>query len=82
MDTIPNEKAVEGVNKLLLAPLYLVYDILTALLPGILFCVLILGKGVHAPAAALGSSLVGYKTKVFLGAVVSYLVGRFFRLPI
>ncbi len=82
MEIATHEKAAEGVSKLLLAPFYLVYDILTGLLPGMLFSVLLVGKGIHGPAALMGSTLFGYKTKVFLGLILSYLLGRFFRTPI
>ena|ERR1700690_96155 len=76
-----HDKVAEGVSKLLLAPMYLVYDILTGLLPGILFGVLIAAKGLHAPTAALSSVLLGYKTKIILGLLLSYIVGRLFRTP-
>ena len=77
-----HEKIAEGVSKLLLAPMYLVYDILTALLPGILFGVLLIAKHLHAPTEALSSPLLGYKIKIFLGLLVSYIIGRVFRTPI
>ena len=38
------EKAVDAVNKILLAPMYLIYDLTTALLPGVLFFALMLAK--------------------------------------
>src|SRR5260370_14313826 len=77
-----HEKAAEGLSKLLLAPMYLVYDILTALLPGILFNVLLIAKRLHAPTEALSSPLLGYKIKISLGLLLSYMIGRFFRTPV
>jgi hypothetical protein len=62
--------------------MYLVYDLLTALLPGILFSVLLIAKHLHAPTEALSSPLLGYKIKISLGLLVSYIIGRVFRTPI
>src|SRR6266851_7233354 len=82
LDIAAPEKTTESLGKILLAPLYLIYDLSTAALPGLLFCVLLIVKGTPAPAAAMGNMLFGYKTKVFLGLVLSYMIGRAFRLPI
>lgn len=79
MDT---EKAAEGVNKFLFAPMYLVYDIFTALVPGVLFSVLLFIKQIYGPFALLNSAALGYKTKICLGLLLSYIVGRFFRIPV
>jgi hypothetical protein len=79
MEMPDHGKAAEGFNKLLLAPTYLVYEILTALVPGVLFCTLLIGKGFNAPTAVLSTTLLGYKTKILLGLVISYFTGRFFR---
>jgi hypothetical protein len=82
LDLTTHEKTAEGIGKVLLAPLYLIYDLATALLPGLLFSILLIAKGTHGPVAAMGSTLFGYKTKVVLGLLLSYIIGRSFRIPI
>ena len=59
------EKAVDAVNKILLAPMYLIYDLTTALLPGVLFFALMLAKHLELPTLALSSTLLGYRVKSY-----------------
>jgi hypothetical protein len=75
------EKALDAANRVLLAPMYLIYDLTTALLPGILFIVLLFLKHVQLPSQAFSSTLFGYKTKVTIALLISYMLGRCFRAP-
>ncbi|MBI4166810.1 MAG: hypothetical protein HY508_13875 [Acidobacteria bacterium] len=76
------EKSAEGSQKLLLAPFYLVTEIFGALIPGILFALLLVGKGNALAINGLGSDLIGYKTKIVAGLIVCYIVGTILRIPI
>ena len=70
-ETVPlagplKEHAKEGVERLLLAPVFLIYEIVAVLFPGVLFIILLLVKGNHTVVAALQSPLLGYLAgKVF-----------------
>ncbi|HXR33494.1 MAG TPA: hypothetical protein VN830_07290 [Verrucomicrobiae bacterium] len=75
------ERAKEGVDRLLLAPVYLLYEIVAVLFPGVLFIVLLLLKGNHSVVAALQSPLLGYKTKMFVALLLGYLAGKVFSSP-
>jgi hypothetical protein len=76
------EKAIESAHKFLLAPMYLIYDLATALLPGVLFSVLILVKHIELPSHLFASATFGYKTKIAVALFISYIIGRCFRTPI
>ncbi len=85
-ETVPlagplKEHAKEGVEKLLLAPVFLIYEIVAVLFPGVLFLILLLAKGNHSVVAALQTPLLGYKTKLFVALVLGYLVGKVFSIP-
>jgi len=85
-ETIPlegplKEHAKEGVERLLLAPVFLIYEIVAVLFPGVLFLILLLAKGNHSVVAALQASLLGYKTKLFVALVLGYLAGKVFSIP-
>jgi hypothetical protein len=75
------ERAKEGVDRLLLAPVYLVYEIVAVLFPGVIFLLLLLVKGNHAVVAALQSPLLGYKTKLCIALLIGYLAGKVFSIP-
>src|ERR1700694_214465 len=85
-ETIPfagplKERAKEGFDRLLLAPVFLIYEIVAVLFPGILFVILLLAKDNHSIVSAFQSNLLGYKTKIFVVLVFSYLVGKLFIIP-
>jgi hypothetical protein len=85
-ETVPltgplKERAKEGVERLLLAPVFLIYEIIAVLFPGILFIILLVVKGNHGVVSALQSPLVGYKTKLFVAVLLGYLAGKVFSIP-
>jgi hypothetical protein len=85
-ETVPlagplKERAKEGVERLLLAPVFLIYEIVAVLFPGVLFIILLLVKGNHSVVSALQSPLLGYKTKLCVALVLGYLVGNVFSTP-
>ena len=85
-ETVPlagplKEHAKEGVERLLLAPVFLIYEIVAVLLPGVLFIILLLAKGNHSVVAALQTPLLGYKTKLCVALVLGYLAGKVFSIP-
>jgi hypothetical protein len=65
------------VNRLLLGPLSLAADLYGAVIPGCVFLILICIKK-HWVSQVLTYPLVGYKTKVVLGLLASYIVGKVF----
>ena len=74
-------QAKEGVERLLLAPVFLLYEIVAVLCPGVLFIVLLLAKGNHSVITAFQSSLFGYKTKIAIGLLLGYVIGKTFNIP-
>ncbi|HMI52825.1 MAG TPA: hypothetical protein VK525_15040 [Candidatus Saccharimonadales bacterium] len=74
-----HEKVAEQASRVLLAPMYLIYDLTTGLLPGLLFVTLIFIKHSHIPFELLSNPVLGYKVRIGLGMFVSYIVGRVFR---
>jgi len=75
------ERAKEGVERLLLAPVFLMYELVAVLFPGILFIILLFLKGNHSVVSAFQSSLVGYKTKLVVVTILGYLIGKVFAIP-
>jgi hypothetical protein len=73
--------AKEGVERLLLAPVYLIYEIVAVLLPGVLFIILLLAKGNHSVISAFQNPILGYKTKICIAIVLAYLAGKVFSGP-
>jgi hypothetical protein len=73
--------ARQGVDRLLLAPVFLLYEIVSVLIPGLLFVVLLFVKGNHSLVAAMQSQLLGYKTKLSIAALFAYVAGKVFNLP-
>jgi hypothetical protein len=64
-------------RQLLLAPMYLLYEVYAALIPGILFLLLFLLKGSRFIASAvLATAMLGYKTKIVLALVVAFVIGK------
>ena len=51
LESLP-EGAKQGVERLLLAPVYLIYEIVAVLFPGVLFLILLLAKGNHSVVSA------------------------------
>ncbi|MGC2464494.1 MAG: hypothetical protein WA517_04805 [Candidatus Acidiferrum sp.] len=85
-DTIPfadsaKAQAKEGIERLLLAPVFLVHEIVAILFPGVLFIVILLAKGNHNVLSAFQNPLLGYKTKLCISLVVGYLIGKVFSIP-
>jgi hypothetical protein len=73
--------AKEGVERLLLAPVYLIYEIVAVLFPGVLFIILLLAKGNHSVISAFQNPILGYKTKICIAVVIAYLAGKVFSGP-
>jgi hypothetical protein len=73
--------AKEGVERLLLAPVYLIYEIVAVLFPGVLFIILLLAKGNHSVISAFQNPILGYKTKICIAIVLGYLAGKVFSTP-
>jgi hypothetical protein len=71
-----------GVHKLLLGPLFLYDDLMSALIPGAVFLLLLLAKKVAAAQGVLALPYLGYKTKIVAGLLLAYVVGKVFQLPV
>jgi hypothetical protein len=75
------KKTLSGVDRLLLAPGYFVFEIMAILLPGVVFLALLVLKGEYYALLMLNSAALGYKTKLALGLVFSYLIGKILETP-
>jgi hypothetical protein len=75
------KKALSGVDRLLLAPGFFVFEILAVLIPGTVFSVLLVLKGEYHAQLTLNSVVFGYKTKIALGLMFSYVVGKVLETP-
>jgi len=53
-----------------------------ALVPGVLFVLLLVVKHVPEATAAIGTTVIGYRTKIACGLLISFVVGRLFFLPV
>ncbi|MBZ5596940.1 MAG: hypothetical protein LAN83_01345 [Acidobacteriia bacterium] len=71
----------EGLRGLLLGPLVLLAELVGALIPGVLFLILLIVKRVPEATAAIGTTFIGYRTKIACGLVISFLIGRLFLIP-
>jgi hypothetical protein len=74
-------QAKEGFERLLLAPVFLVYEIVAVLFPGVLFILILIAKGNHSVISAFQNPLLGYKTKLAASLIVGYLIGKIFCIP-
>jgi hypothetical protein len=68
-------------HQLLLTPLHLLLDIQGVMIPGISFLLLLAFKGNSTIQAIWWHSPFGYKTKVALFLLLSYVVGKLIFLP-
>src|SRR5579864_177384 len=71
----------DGFHKFLLGPFYLYDDLTSAAIPGIVFFLLLLTKKVEAVHSMLAAPYLGYKTKIVVGFLMSYVTGKVFQLP-
>lgn len=75
------KSAREGLDRLLLAPVFLIHEIFAVFVPGVLFILLLLFKRNHAIVTALQSDLLGYRTKLAISVLFGYVVGKVFNIP-
>jgi hypothetical protein len=71
----------EGFERLLFAPTFLIAEVFSILLPGVLFILLLLAKSNHAVVAAFQTNLLGYKTRIIVALISAYLLGTVFAIP-
>jgi hypothetical protein len=71
----------EGFDRLLLAPVFLIHEIIAIVVPGILFIVLLFFKGNSCVVSELHFDFLGYKTRLFIGLILCYVVGKMFAIP-
>lgn len=72
----------EGIRNLLLGPMTLLGELMGALVPGVLFLLLLIAKRVPAAASAVAWDGFGYKTKVACGLLIAFVVGKVFYIPL
>jgi hypothetical protein len=75
------KKELGGFDRLLLAPGYFVFEIFAVLVPGALFSALLVLKGEYHAQIMLNSVAFGYKTKIALGLMFSYVIGKVLETP-
>jgi hypothetical protein len=85
-DNIPladpiKERVKQGFERLLLAPVFLIYEIVAVLFPGVLFIILLLAKNNHSVISAFQNPILGYKTKICIAIALGYLAGKVFSIP-
>src|SRR5579859_4620739 len=73
--------AVGGASKILLAPVFLLFEITVALLPGMTLAVLITIKRNQEFVSTFDHLPFGYKTKIAVGLLMCFVVGRVLCLP-
>jgi|HubBroStandDraft_4_1064222.scaffolds.fasta_scaffold900915_1 hypothetical protein len=72
----------KGINQLLLSPLYLFDQLLSTVIPGALFMLLLALKGNATVRILWYQSPLGYKTKIAAFTVLSFVVGHVVKLPL
>lgn len=70
-----------GLSQLLFAPVFLVGEILGVLLPGLLFCLILLLKGHRTTFAPFDLTFLGYRTKLFAFLLIAYVIGKILTAP-
>jgi hypothetical protein len=73
--------AVGGASKLLLAPVFLLFELTASLLPGMILAVLVALKRNQEFVRAFDHMPFGYKTKIAVGLVLCFVVGRVLGIP-
>lgn len=71
----------EGLDRLLLAPVYLIHEIFAALVPGVVFVGLLLINGNRVATSLFQNSLLGYRTRLLLALVLAYIFGKISVIP-
>jgi len=79
---MPDDLKPEGLRGLLLGPLVLLTELVGALIPGVLFVLLLIVKHVPEATAAIGTTVIGYRTKIACGLLISFVIGRLFYIPV
>src|SRR5450759_602229 len=72
----------DRIRGLLLGPLVLLTELVGALIPGVVFVLLLIAKRVPEATAAIGTTFFGYGTKIACGLVISFVIGRLFYIPV
>jgi hypothetical protein len=57
-------------------------ELVGALIPGVLFVLLLIVKHVPEATAAIGTTVIGYRTKIACGLLISFVIGRLFYIPV
>jgi hypothetical protein len=72
----------KGVHQLLLSPLFLLYELIAIVIPGLVLLALLGLKGNKLLYDAWVSPHFGYKTKITMFLVLGYIIGSILRAPI
>lgn len=72
----------EGIRTLLLGPMILLGELMGALIPGVIFVLLLIVKRVPEAMSAINCGFIGYKTKIVCGVLISFVVGKLFFIPV
>ena len=71
------------VRQLLLSPMYLLHHFTTAMVPGVLAVfVLMMKQSLLVSAALSATGMLGYKTRIVLGLLVAFVLGKIIQAAI
>ena len=79
-DNIPG-KVSDGLDRLLFGPVYLVAEVISSVLPGLLFYLLLLLNKNQLALSLFHLDFIGYRTKLLLVVFVAYMIGKAFGIP-
>ncbi len=79
-ENIPG-KVSDGLDRLLFGPVYLVAEVISSVLPGLLFYLLLLLNKNQLAVSLFHVDFIGYRTKLLLLIFIAYMVGKAFGIP-
>ncbi len=79
-ENIPG-KVTDGLDRLLFGPVYLVAEVISSVLPGLLFYLLLLLNKNQLVVSLFHLDFIGYRTKLLLAVFIAYMIGKAFGIP-
>jgi len=79
-ENIPG-KVSDGLDRLLFGPVYLVAEVISSVLPGLLFYLLLLLNKNQLVVSLFHLDFIGYRTKLLLVVFIAYMIGNAFGIP-
>jgi hypothetical protein len=79
-ESIPG-KVSDGLDRLLFGPVYLVAEVISSVLPGLLFYLILLLNRNQLALSLFHVDFIGYRTKLLLVVFIAYMIGKAFGIP-